>query len=134
MLLSPFQHLLHFHIFVLVCFTCISKDQNKYYGHYINSRLLYFQIIKTPETNIIAIIFVQDCFTFIKEPRTNIKAIIFAMGCVIFIYQRARNKYYDHYMLSGLLYFHLSKSMEKILWPLYLFRIGLPSYIREPGI
>ena len=49
------------------------------------------------------------------------------MGCVIFIYQRARNKYYDHYMLSGLLYFHLSKSMEKILWPLYLFWIGLLS-------
>ena len=99
-------------------------------------------------------------FSFIREPGTNIMTIICFLDCFTFIYQKAWKKYYGLYICSGLVYLHIlespefdmdcSKSMEKILWPLYLFwigllsiflrarnkyyfRIALLSFIKEPG-
>ena len=104
--------------------------RDKYCGHNICFELLYFHLLKSPEQILWSIYSFRVAFlSFIKEPGTNNMAIIFVPGRFTFIYQRARNKYYGHYICSGSLYFHLSKSPEKILWPLYLFRVVLISFI-----
>ena len=129
-------------IFVLDWFTFIhqrarnsiwiaQKAWKKYYGLYICSGLVYFRFFLRARNKYY---FRIALLSFIKEPGTNSMVIVFIPDCFSFIYQRVRNKYYGHYISSGLLYFHLPESpcgtnIMAIIFVLDWFT----SFIKKPG-